>query len=155
MGSAGLLTALAGGAGPPPLGQAPGPGDEGLNLLFDKWRLGPLRVINLVALMALLMHFAPWLTARLPRIGALETLGSAALPVFCAHLFLVLLALAFLGEARPQRPVWIDVTLLVASFAILYLVARCSEWIDRHSAEVRKRYKAGRARRRAGRMPVT
>jgi hypothetical protein len=131
------------------IGQSPFPDSPQLNLLFDKWQLGPLRVINLFALMVLLMRFAPWLTTRLPRVRALEKLGAAALPVFCAHLFLVLLALAFLGEATPERATWIDVALLVGSFAILYAVALCSEWIDRHSADVRERYAQRLARRKA------
>ena len=32
--------------------------------------------------------FGPWLTRRLPRVRALEVLGAASLPVFCAHLVL-------------------------------------------------------------------
>ncbi len=32
-----------------------------LNLLFDKWKLGPLRVINLLALMVFVIHYAPLL----------------------------------------------------------------------------------------------
>ena len=65
-----------------------------LNLLFDKWQLGPLRLLDLFALMVLAMRFGPGSSAHLPRLRALETLGAASLPVFCAHLVIALLALA-------------------------------------------------------------
>ena len=94
------------------VGQAPFRGDAALNLLFDKWRLGPLRLIDFFALVVLTMRFGPWLKAHLPRSRFLETLGAAALPVFCAHLVLVLLVLALLGAntdepavvGRPRHP---------------------------------------------------
>jgi peptidoglycan/LPS O-acetylase OafA/YrhL len=54
----------------------------------------------------------------------LETMGAASLPVFCAHLVLVLLALALLGETNPDRPMWIDPVMFVGCIVILYIVAR-------------------------------
>jgi hypothetical protein len=125
------------------VGQVPFPGGgRGLNLMFDKWHLGPLRVLNLLALMLLTLHFAPWLTRWLPRWRVLETLGAASLPVFCAHLVLVLLALSFVGESRPERPVWIDAALLAGTFLSLYAVARVSQLIDQRTATLRTRLKA-------------
>jgi len=121
------------------LGQAPFGGDVTFNLLFDKWKLGPLRIINLLALMVLVIHYAPLLRRYLPRSHVLETLGAASLAVFVAHLVIALVALAFLGSARPERPLWIDVGLFVGSFAILYLVARVTQEIDRRNAAIRKR----------------
>lgn len=118
------------------VGQVPFPGNPALNLMFDKWHLGPLRVINLFALLTLTLHFSPLLRERLPRPHVLETLGCAALPVFCAHLVLALLALAIVGESRPERLLWIDVTLLGVSFAVLYLVARVSVELDRHAVHL-------------------
>jgi hypothetical protein len=44
-------------------GQAPFGGDVELNLLFDKWQLGPLRLVNLVALGILAVRFGPWADA--------------------------------------------------------------------------------------------
>lgn len=125
------------------VGQVPFPSaDLGLNLMFDKWHLGPLRVLNLLALMLLTMHFAPWLSHRLPRWRVLETLGAASLPVFCAHLVLVLLALSFVGESQPGRPWWIDAALLAGTFLSLYAVARISQQIDQRTAALRTRLKA-------------
>ncbi len=131
------------------IGQAAFPGHAWLNLLIDKWRLGPLRLIDLFALVALAMHFEPWLTRRLPRVKPLEQLGAASLPVFCTHLVIALLALAVLGNPTPDRPVGSDIGLLTASFALLYLVALVSERIDRHAARVKAGFAAARAAREA------
>ena len=123
------------------VGQTPFPGHANLDLLFDKWQLAPLRLINLFALLVLAMHFSPWLSRHLPRLRVLETLGAASLPVFCAHLVLALLALALAGEPRPERPLAIDLAILVLSFAALYAVALISRALDRHAAAVQKRFK--------------
>ncbi len=109
------------------VGQAPLPGHAAVSLLFDKWQLGPLRMLNLMALLLLLVHGAAELRRRqwrLPRLPALEAMGRASLPVFCAHLVIVLLALALLGEADPGRDGFIDLVLLAGTFGLLLLVAR-------------------------------
>jgi len=129
-------------------GQAPFGADATLNLLFDKWRLGPLRVLDLLALIVVALHFGPWLAAHLPRLRALETLGAASLPVFCAHLVIALLTLAIFGEPKPDRPWAIDVAILATGYALLYAVALVSERIDRHAARVRASFAAARAARR-------
>jgi len=126
------------------IGQTPFPEMPVGNLMFDKWHLAPLRLINFFALLVLTMHFGPWLTSRLPRIKAMETMGSASLPVFCAHLVLALLALAVLGDGRAPRPVWIDIAILVVGFAALYGVAWSSLQFDRRTAALRKRMAARR-----------
>ncbi|MDF3822764.1 OpgC domain-containing protein [Leptospira sp. 96542] len=123
------------------IGQNPFGTDTTLNLLFDKWRLGPLRLINLCALMLLTMRYGPALAARLPRQRWLEQLGAASLQVFCAHLVLVLVLLALLGdhylhanwrgqagEGHADDPLaWIDLGdlwMLVLSLGVMILVAR-------------------------------
>ena len=116
-------------------GQAPFGGDVTLNLLFDKWQLGPLRLVNLVVLGMLALSFGPALLRKLPRMHWLEAMGSASLPVFCAHLVAVLLVLAFWGDSQLARPWWGDALLLVAVFGWLYAVARATLWLDRRSAE--------------------
>ncbi len=121
--------------------------DEVLDLLFDKWSLGPLRVLDLFALLVLAMHFAPWLTRHLPRVRALEVLGAASLPVFCTHIVIALLTLAVFGEASPQRPWLADVAILAGAFAVLYAVALVSAAIDRRAARVRAGFAAARAAR--------
>jgi hypothetical protein len=136
------------------VGQAPFPGNEPLNMLFDKWRLGPLRLLDFLALMLLLMHFAPELKSRLPRLRVLETLGAAALPVFCAHLVLVLTALALFGEASTPRPLWLDVLLMLGTFGVLYGVALLSAAADRRAKALKQRVSERRQRRRALATPA-
>lgn len=117
-----------------PDGQAPFGGDAQLNLLFDKWLLGPLRLVNLLALGVLAIGFGPALMRRLPRLHGLEAMGSASLPVFCAHLVAVLLVLAFYGSSQTARPPWGDALLLAVVFAALYAVARAALWVDARKA---------------------
>ncbi|WP_139191679.1 OpgC domain-containing protein [Variovorax sp. CF079] len=114
-------------------GQAPFGGDEQMNLLFDKWQLGPLRIVNLVVLGILAVRFGPAFMRRIPRMRRLEAMGSASLPVFCAHLVAVLLVLAFYGDSQTARPWWGDVLLLVAVFGWLYAVGRTALWLGRRA----------------------
>jgi peptidoglycan/LPS O-acetylase OafA/YrhL len=76
--------------------------------------------------MAVVIHFGPWLKARLGRLRWLETLGAASLPVFCAHLMIVLLVLAIWGANPYAHAWWTDAALLLGCFALLYGVARVS-----------------------------
>lgn len=41
------------------IGQSPFPNLPMRDWLFEKWRLGPLRILNLFAMMALVLHFGP------------------------------------------------------------------------------------------------
>ena len=109
-------------------GQVPIPGESThiINRLFDKWHLGPLRLLDFFALIVLVLQVGDWLAAHLPRIRFLEDLGAASLPVFCAHLVFVLLALSLTGQYTPGRPLWIDVLLLAIGLATLYATARIS-----------------------------
>ncbi|MEJ8823402.1 OpgC domain-containing protein [Variovorax humicola] len=120
-------------------GQAPYGGDVAMNLLFDKWQLGPLRVINFAALGVLAVRFGPALIERLPRswLYPLEVMGAASLPVFCAHLVAVLLTLAFYGSNQLARPAWGDALLLAVVFAWLLAVAWSTLWWERRGAAVR------------------
>jgi hypothetical protein len=85
------------------------------------------------------MHFAPWLKRYLPRVQILETLGRAALPVFCTHLVVALLALALFGSVRPDRPIAVDLLILFVGFYALYAVARLSIERDRLNAARKER----------------
>lgn len=114
-------------------GQVPIHGDSVINHLFDKWHLGPFRLVNFFAMVILIMHFGERLKARIPRIGVLETLGAASLPVFCAHLVVVLLALSIYGESTPDRAIAVDVMLMAVGLAILYVTAVITLMIDKES----------------------
>jgi hypothetical protein len=104
-------------------GQAPMPGVQAVGLLLDKWSLGPMRVMNFASVFVLLVWAGPWLLKVLPRPLPLELLGRHSLPVFCAHIVMALITLAFFGSTQVIRPWTTDVVLLVAAFAGLFLVA--------------------------------
>ena len=87
------------------IGQAPFPHDPQLSLLYDKWQLGPLRLINFLCLDAAGDALRPALARRLPRLRVLELLGQQSLPVFCAHLVLAMLILVVLRRHRPEAAV--------------------------------------------------
>ena len=69
-----------------------------LGIYLDKWNIGPLRMVNLVAL-AVVFY---WLRKPVLRLVAVEpflTLGKASLEVFFAHIIFVFIGLALLyGE---------------------------------------------------------
>lgn len=129
-----------------PTGQAPFGDHAALNLLFDKWRLGPLRLINLAALCIVAIRFGPPLLARLPRPRWLEDMGSASLPVFCAHLVAVFVVVSLTGGGYAALPYGADLLILGAVFVFLYGVARAVlRWEARGSA-VREKPRAGDAK---------
>ena len=118
------------------VGQVPFAYGVTANILFDKWLLGPMRMINLFALTVLVIRFAPRLVSLRPRWPFLETLGSASLPVFAAHLVIVLMTLALWGDSPQARPWWGDALLLAACFALLHIAALTTLWVDRQSARL-------------------
>lgn len=101
-----------------------------LGLQLDKWQLGPLRVINLVAFSLVIYWLRPYLK-RLVSIEPFLTLGKASLRVFCAHIFFVFVGLALLvGDVDADTPGEIEqlhgftaIGLLVVTFVTLLLVA--------------------------------
>jgi hypothetical protein len=103
---------------------------QALGLQLDKWQIGPLRLVNLVAFSAVLYGLRKYLL-RWVAIEPFLTLGKASLQVFCTHIAFVFIGLAFL-----VRDVGDDVdapleqlhgltaaTLLAVTFATLILVA--------------------------------
>lgn len=127
------------------VGQVPFPTRPDLEGLLSKWQLGPLRMINLFAMMVLLIVFAEPLKRRLPRLRVLEMLGAASLPVFCAHLVLVLLVLALMGGTETRRAVGVDVALLAGTLGALVGVAWVSAGIDSRLARLKARRSAQRS----------
>ena len=131
-------------------GQIPFPEGTTANILFDKWQLGPMRMINLFALTILVIRFGPMLVSFKPRWSFLETLGSASLPVFAAHLVIVLMTLAVWGDSPQARPWWGDAWLVVSCFALLHIAALVTLWVDRQTARLLEE----RARRRKSRAAL-
>jgi hypothetical protein len=68
---------------------------QALGLQLDKWQIGPLRVLNLIAFTIIFY----WMRKYILKLVAIEpflTLGKASLRVFCAHIFFVFVGLALL-----------------------------------------------------------
>jgi hypothetical protein len=100
-------------------GQAPFSDHKMITMLLDKWRLGPLRLLNFLALAIVTIRFAPALQ-RTIRWRPLELLGAASLPVFCAHLVAVLFALALVGDKGGTTALLTELTLLAGTFAAMF-----------------------------------
>ena len=96
---------------------------EHLGILVDKWQLGPLRVLNIIAFVCVLYSLrgaVRWVISREPFI----TLGRASIEVFCAHLLFVFVGLALLYGEVPQLHGIYALSLLIATFLGLIYVAQ-------------------------------
>jgi hypothetical protein len=109
----------------------------GLNLgsysvLFDKWNLATVRLIDFPAVILIVLRFH----AVLRRIAlqrflepisrSLITLGQASLQVFCAHFFFCFIALGLVGNAA-LLPGWLQFVVATITFAFLLLLAKASQ----------------------------
>ncbi|MHB1936272.1 MAG: OpgC domain-containing protein [Acidobacteriaceae bacterium] len=115
---------------------------QALGMLLDKWQIGSLRVLNLLAFMVVFY----WLRKYVLRAVAIEpllTLGKASLQVYCAHLFFVFAGLALLYGEVEQLQGMTAVTLVVVTFAVLVLVAL-------NEARKRRRHREAKLRQQAG-----
>jgi hypothetical protein len=103
---------------------------QALGMQLDKWQIGPLRLLNLIAFTIVVY----WLRKYLLRVVSIEpflTLGRASLRVFCAHVFFVFIGLSLLyGDVDGGAPGEIEqlhgktaAALLVVTFTALILVA--------------------------------
>lgn len=115
---------------------------QALSLKLDKWQIGPLRVINLVAFTTVI-YWARKYLAKLVSIEPFLTLGRASLKVFCAHIFFVFAGLALLygdfnADGLDQLHGIPAIGLLAVTFTALIVVA---------ANEVRKKH-AERERRK-------
>ena len=122
---------------------------EALAFQLDKWHIGPLRVLNLVAFTVLFY----WLRRFVFPIVQNEpflTLGKAGLEVFCAHIVFVFLALGLLYNDVSELHGALAVIVLVGTFAGLFLLA--SQIVKRRRAKRdRERRSAETAHPAAGR----
>jgi len=105
---------------------------QSFGVLLDKWQIGPLRLLNLIAFVSVLYglrNAVRWLISREPFI----TLGRASLEVFCAHLVFVFVGLALLYGEMPELHGPYALALLVATFLGMIVVAQ--RQIRRQQAE--------------------
>ena len=89
--------------------------------LFDKWHLGPLRLLNFVLVAALLI-FAQSALKPLA-IRPLVLLGQSSLQVFCVHLLFCFAGLTLMGNAS-MLDGWKQAALLMATFSAMLLTAK-------------------------------
>jgi len=100
---------------------------------LDKWQIGPLRMLNLIVFSVV----AYWLRNQLVPLFSIEpflTLGKASLRVFCAHVVLVFVGLAFLmrdvghdNDTIEQLSGWPAAVLVGVTLLVLFLVAAFTE----------------------------
>lgn len=100
---------------------------QALGVKLDKWSIGPLRALNLVAFTVVVYGLRKYLT-KLVSIEPFLTLGKASLKVFCAHIFFVFAGLALLYGDFDQNG--LDqlhgvpaIALLAVTFTALIVVA--------------------------------
>lgn len=90
-------------------------------VLFDKWHLGVVRIVDFAAVAAVLVRFnyrLKWVAFR-----PLVLLGQASLQVFCAHLLFCFAGLALLGTAEAFSG-WTEGALTVVTLAGMLLTAK-------------------------------
>jgi hypothetical protein len=112
-----------------------------LSVNLDKWQIGPLRVLNLIAFTI----FAYWMRRHVLRVIAIEpflTLGKASLHVFCAHIVFVFAGLTMLygdlnSDGLDQLHGIPAIALLTCTFASLLWLA--SNEVRKKRAEKEKR----------------
>lgn len=97
---------------------------------IDKWTLSPVRVVNLMALLCVIIGFATQLS-RYCRIPMLAALGRASLWVFAAHIAMVLLVICLptqpderFGGVRGMVLVVLAYWILLATAAVYDAVRR-------------------------------
>ena len=93
-----------------------------LSQLLDKWQIGPLRALNLVAF-SIVLYGLRKPVKRIVLIEPFLTLGKASLEVFCAHIIFVFFALALLYGEFTQLNGRYAAFVLAFTFAGLILVA--------------------------------
>jgi hypothetical protein len=98
----------------------------GMNLgpfesLFDKWHLGPIRLLNFAAVAVLIILLQSVLKPLAVR--PLVLMGQASLQVFCVHLLFVFAGLTLLGNASMLSSAK-QAGLLIATFTAMLITAK-------------------------------
>jgi hypothetical protein len=89
--------------------------------LFDKWHLGPIRMLDFVAVAALLI-----ISQRITKPAAIRPLvllGQSSLQVFCVHLLFCFAGLTLMGNASMLNG-WRQFALLTVTFAAMWITAK-------------------------------
>jgi hypothetical protein len=115
---------------------------EAFGYSLDKWRIGPLRMVNLIACTVVIYWLRKYVKMAVSREPFL-TLGAASMEVFCTHLLFVFVGLALLYNEVPQLHGIYALLLLAGTFAGLIFVA--SRQVRRKQAERRAKKAAAAA----------
>lgn len=95
-------------------------------VLFDKWQLGVLRLLNFAAFGVLFTALRPYIARRLAW-APLVLLGRSSLEIFCIHVIFCFAALSLVGDGA-SAPFLYQLAILTISlsglFTIAYLRAR-------------------------------
>ena len=115
---------------------------QSLGLKLDKWQIGPLRVVNLVAF-TVVAYWARRYVVPLFNREPFVTLGMASLRVFCAHIVIVFAGLTMLyGDFNPDGLDQLHgipaIALLACTFASLIWLASRQVRLKRLQKEQRK-----------------
>jgi len=89
--------------------------------LFDKWHLGPMRMLDFAAVAALLILSQP--ITKAAAIRPLVLLGQSSLQVFCVHLLFCFAGLTLMGNASMLNG-WRQFTLLSMTFTAMLITAK-------------------------------
>jgi hypothetical protein len=108
------------------VGQMPFGPDAALDTLFDKWHLGPLRLLNFAVLALIAVQCRRVLVAWAAH-SPIATMGRTSLVVFSAQLVICLTVLTVVGDiARPHLSVF-ETALVIGALLALYGVARATQ----------------------------
>jgi hypothetical protein len=89
--------------------------------LFDKWHLGPMRMLDFAAVAALLI-----LSQRVTKAAAIRPLvllGQSSLQVFCVHLLFCFAGLTLMGNESMLNG-WRQFTLLGVTLTAMFITAK-------------------------------
>jgi len=89
--------------------------------LFDKWHLGPVRLLDFAAVGALLILAQPVL--KRAAIRPLVLMGQSSLQVFCVHLLFCFAGLTLMGNAS-MLDGWRQFALLTVTFSAMLITAK-------------------------------
>jgi len=89
--------------------------------LFDKWHLGPMRMLDFAAVAALLILSQP--ITKAAAIRPLVLLGQSSLQVFCVHLLFCFAGLTLMGNASMLNG-WRQFTLLSMTLTAMLITAK-------------------------------
>jgi hypothetical protein len=104
-------------------------------ILFDKWQLGILRLLNFAVLAVLFTAARPHIARKLDW-SPLVMLGKSSLEVFCTSLLFSFAALSLIGDGAGVSPLS-DVAIVTVTFFGMYAVAYLGgQPKDRRSAAV-------------------